>query len=412
MDEAFRFPPFLDTRYWSEPSNDNTLSAGIPDLALQSSDQEALQNLADVTIDTGPRAIPVPASTRPTHSRQPSSDFYSSKTMESNGPGLRHNVRHAHRNDHTQDPDMSDERNIDYVRNRLRRQEARPQPEHDIDYALDQFSMQDPDNLLSREEREARWSLEDLSHPRYHSHHRNNNLTNDDDGDNFKDPADNAELPLDPSLPAIPRATSYDDKTFLNYFTPGNATLSYSGQDKGASFLQGLDLELIERRCPILGLSFEETRGGGMRFYADILEDATFIPFLRFLYLGTYAWDKMFDDVPTSLLLHCKMFRIGEVYDLGELRSLSHVNVMRQCHYGCSTPEKPIDLCRAIRFVYEHLREHKGLVDEILSYCVTCFLSHKLGEDDDFKKLACETRYFHQDLCQMVKERNFEDECE
>ncbi|GAB7363084.1 hypothetical protein MBLNU230_g3376t1 [Neophaeotheca triangularis] len=279
------------------------------------------------------------------------------------------------------------------------------------------ISMQDPNNLLSREEREARYSLR---HPSIRNTHQVPEIVNSDnfkdrmadklreyeEGDDFKDPADNTALPVNPDLPEIPRATSYNDTCFLTYFDSGDATLSYRGGDS----LHGLNLDLIQRSCPLLAFSFEETSTSGMHFYADILDDSTCVPFVRFLYLGSYAWSNVYDDVPTSLLLHCRMYRLGDVFALPDLKSQAYVNVMRQCHYACSSPDKPIDLCSAIDFVYEELGDHKGLMEEILSFCVSCFLSHKLGEDEAFRELSYRVRSFHQDLCVTVKARDFEDD--
>jgi hypothetical protein len=104
------------------------------------------------------------------------------------------------------------------------------------------------------------------------------------------------------------------------------------------------------------------------------------------------------------------MFKLGDIYDLPELKTQAYVNVLRQCEFGCSSPEKPIDLCAAIRYLYKELRNSDMLIDAVINYCVSCFLSHRLAEDPEFKRLAYEHRPFHQGLCKNVMARRFENE--
>lgn len=204
--------------------------------------------------------------------------------------------------------------------------------------------------------------------------------------------------------------------TFLESFPKGDATISFPGDNNALESLHNLEILLIQSRCPILGMAFERSRSGP-QLYLETLTSATALPFLRYLYTGTYALrglsgqvEDFYEDVPTSLLLHCQLYRLADIYDLPELKSQAYVNVLRQCEFGCSSPEKPIDLCAAIRFTYEHLREHANLIDAIVNYCVSCFLRHRLAEDVEFKKLGFELRPFHQELCKNSMSREFEDD--
>jgi len=95
---------------------------------------------------------------------------------------------------------------------------------------------------------------------------------------------------------------------------------------------------------------------------------------------------------------------------LEELSSQAYVNILRQCEFGCSSADKPIDLCAAIRFSYDHLGASPQVTDSIVHYCVSCFLSHQLGEDAEFKQLAYDLRPFHQDLAKVCRGRGFDDE--
>lgn len=110
------------------------------------------------------------------------------------------------------------------------------------------------------------------------------------------------------------------------------------------------------------------------------------------------------------MLFHCQLYHLGDMYDLEELKTQAYVNVLRQCEFGCSSPEKPIDLCAAIQYLYQHLPNDKRVANTILDYCVSCFLRHRLGEDQEFRSLAYELRPFHQALCANTRERGFEDE--
>ena len=204
--------------------------------------------------------------------------------------------------------------------------------------------------------------------------------------------------------------------TFLESYPKGNAMLTFQNDDDELETIHYVSVSIITERCPILGMAFEDSRSGP-QLYLETLTSATALPFLRYLYTGSYALSGLsgdtadfYEDVPTSVLFHCQLYRLADLYDLPDLKSQAYVNVLRQCEFGCSSPDKPIDLCEAIRFAYEHLREHENLIDAIINYCVSCFLQHRLAEDEDFKKLAYELRPFHQDLCKNSMSRGFEDE--
>jgi hypothetical protein len=115
-------------------------------------------------------------------------------------------------------------------------------------------------------------------------------------------------------------------------------------------------------------------------------------------------------DVPTSVSLHCRMYYLGHLYDLENLKSQAYVNVLRQCEFGCSSPNMPIDLCPAIDFVYRHLQGHDAISDALVQYCVTQCVSHKLHENAEFRKVAFHVRAFHQDLTKACRDRGYEDD--
>lgn len=202
-----------------------------------------------------------------------------------------------------------------------------------------------------------------------------------------------------------------DEFTFLAAYPRGNATLTIARESGDLCQIRGLDVDIIGGRCPLLAMAFEESRSGP-KFHLDDLPYSVAVPFLRYLYTGSYAPVGFYDDVPTSLLLHVQLFRVANIYSLEELRSHAYVNVLRNCEFGCSSPNKPIDLVASIRFVYHHLPDEERLIDAIINYCVERFLSHGLGQDPDFTGLAYDLRPFHQELCKNCMNRSFENESE
>ena len=213
---------------------------------------------------------------------------------------------------------------------------------------------------------------------------------------------------LDTNMPAL-ATNSLRLCTEPNDLPPGTDTLTYPGYHQQIASVSGLHASIIEDRSPLLAAAFEDSRSG-RRLHLEKLTSNTVMPFLRFLYTGSYALFGGWEDVPTSVLLHCKMYWLADLYDLPELKSQAYVNVLRQFEFGCSSPEKPIDLCSAIDFAYKTLAGHDTISDAIAQYCVTRCLSHKLHEDPEFETLAFNVRAFHQDLARVCRDRGYEDE--
>ena len=215
---------------------------------------------------------------------------------------------------------------------------------------------------------------------------------------------------VDPSFPMFAKSRRPPGLLFMNDCPDGDATLTYPSEDGTIESIGAINLFMLECRCPLLATAFEPSRSGP-RLHLQILSSLTAIPFLRYLYTGSYAEFNFYEDVPTSVLLHCQLYFLATVYDIEELRSQAYVNVLRQCEFGCSSPEKPIDLCPAISFAYKSLREHGSLTEAVVHYCISRFLDHKLGEDRVFTEMAYECRPFYQDLVKTCRDRGYEDEC-
>ncbi|KXL42819.1 hypothetical protein M433DRAFT_145646 [Acidomyces richmondensis BFW] len=181
--------------------------------------------------------------------------------------------------------------------------------------------------------------------------------------------------------------------------------ISYPGDHGEIETVQNINRWVFEARSPLLAAAFESSRSGP-QLHLEALTSDTAIPFLRFLYTGSYAVEDTFAEVPTSVLFHCQMYYLGDLWSTPDLKLQAYVNVLRQCEFGCSSPEKPIDLCAAIRYIYQHLRRQRNLLDLIINYCISCFLRHRLGSDEGFQKL----HEFHQDLCKYCMENGCDNE--
>lgn len=178
------------------------------------------------------------------------------------------------------------------------------------------------------------------------------------------------------------------------------------------SHIYNLNLTVIADRCPILRLSFEDSvTGHGPKASLEAPSRDVVIYFLRFLYLGDYAtYDHLDRKKPCSLLIHAQLCKMADIYSLPELRATAHVNFMQETEFSCSEPTPPIDLCPAIRYVYQYLTNYQPLVDTLLNYCVCCFTYHSLGTNREFRDIAYNLSEFHRDLCLTSYNRDFQDD--
>ncbi|QDS75649.1 hypothetical protein FKW77_007048 [Venturia effusa] len=199
---------------------------------------------------------------------------------------------------------------------------------------------------------------------------------------------------------------------FLDYAveTKADLTVFVPGTEGGFTF-QGLDYDAITQSCPLLGYSFEG-RGGGLHHSMEATSIQLITRFLRFLHTGDYiTFDESGQEEPCSLLLHAELCRLGDLFDVDTLKVQAHYNVIRTTEMACSSPQAPEDLVPFIRFIYEQLGDgYEKMIDTMLHYCIACFLQHRLGQNEEFKRLAYEVRQFHTDLCRTNFKRGFEDE--
>jgi hypothetical protein len=203
-----------------------------------------------------------------------------------------------------------------------------------------------------------------------------------------------------------------DDLTFVNLHSQvGEAAITVFHPD-GTNFgtIQFLDVEIINQRCPLLAMCFEDG-SRGPHHCLEASSRALVVSFLRYIYTGDYMPDHIAAvDEPCSLLIHAELCRLGDVFEAPELMVQAHCNMIQATELACSQPHPPLDLHDAIRFIYGYLSEQRELIDTILHYCISCFIQHGLANNEEFRRLAYELRPFHNDLCRTNFRRGFEDE--
>ncbi|RAR07429.1 hypothetical protein DDE83_006474 [Stemphylium lycopersici] len=168
-------------------------------------------------------------------------------------------------------------------------------------------------------------------------------------------------------------------------------------------------------RCPLLYHAFEYGFQSRLQASIEAPSVTAVISLLRYCYTGSYLPPNA-DYGPVLLLPHVEVYKLAENLDIPQLQLLAHGNFEMQVEFTCCIPTPPQDLLDAIQFVYLHYssseaRRQHGLVGTLLNYCISKFIYHKLGEDEDFIRVAAAIPEFRQDLCRTNMERNFEDEC-
>jgi len=205
-----------------------------------------------------------------------------------------------------------------------------------------------------------------------------------------------------------------DDLTFLyeDGVEQGNARLNVLYIDAAFTSIKNLNLETIEERCPVLALSFEESRAGPCHYIEDVTPESL-SALLRFAY-GHHYIPSSYANYTFSLLYHLHVYVLAQNYAVPALMAQARYSINQDIETSCSSPAPCIDLVKAIRYIYSDKLNHSGssrdLIDIITHYCVSCFLYHKLGENLGFRSAVYDLRAFHQDLLRTNMSRRFEDE--
>ncbi|KAI9686929.1 MAG: hypothetical protein M1822_002682 [Bathelium mastoideum] len=202
-----------------------------------------------------------------------------------------------------------------------------------------------------------------------------------------------------------------DNLDFLGGWPMGSASLTITLPDGVVSTIDGINLDKIQERCPLLAMAFEPGPHGP-KYSMEVASLPVVASFLRFLYLGDYhppdQWGSP-EEYPL-LLLHAQLFQLGKNYDVPQLCAETRLGINTGIEESLSYPVPPPGLCEAIRFLYNKLPDQRNLINDILHYCVSGFAQHKLGTNAEFRRLAYELAPFHKDLVKMNHEHGFQDE--
>jgi hypothetical protein len=219
----------------------------------------------------------------------------------------------------------------------------------------------------------------------------------------------------DPPLPAHDKGKetqTMDDMSFLAMHAEGgNATLTViDPHTQKTTVLKNLNLATIELVTPILAFSFEESRSGAKYSIADVSLTAV-LCMLRHVYTCEHYVpnDCLYDQI--SALLHIEIFHLASTYDISSLRTMVKARIFLELELSTSYPGPPKDLCKALAYAYEHLPNEGEITKTLAHYCITCFLQHRLNEDELFTTFHYNCRPFQRDLCVILRENSFEDEC-
>ncbi|KAH0350268.1 hypothetical protein KCU83_g4962, partial [Aureobasidium melanogenum] len=219
----------------------------------------------------------------------------------------------------------------------------------------------------------------------------------------------------DPPLPAAQKgkeAQTMDDMAFLALHAEGgDATLTIRDtHTQNTTVLKNLNLATIELVAPVLAFSFEESRSGPKYTIEDVSSTAV-ISMLRHIYTcENYVPEDCLHD-QMSALLHIEIFHLASTYDISSLKTMVKARMFLELELSTSYPGPPKDLCKALAYAYEHLPNENDITKTLAHYCITCFLQHRLNEDELFTTFHYNCRPFQRDLVLILRENSFEDDC-
>jgi hypothetical protein len=219
----------------------------------------------------------------------------------------------------------------------------------------------------------------------------------------------------DPPLPASDQSKekqTMDDMSFLDSHTEGGkATLTViDPHTQKTTVLKNINLATIELVAPVLAFSFEESRSGPKYSIEDVSLTAV-LCMLRHVYTcDHYVPNDCIHD-QMSALLHIEIFHLASTYDISSLKTMVKARIFLELELSTSYPGPPKDLCKALAYAYKHLPNEHDITKTLAHYCITCFLQHRLNEDELFTTFHYNCLPFQRDLVLILRENRFEDEC-
>ncbi|KAI5236586.1 hypothetical protein E4T43_08534 [Aureobasidium subglaciale] len=217
----------------------------------------------------------------------------------------------------------------------------------------------------------------------------------------------------DPPLPMSQKTKdtqTMDDMSFLSTVENGKATLTIKDpHTQNTTVLKNINLTTVELIAPILAFSFEESRNGPKYTIEDISLTAV-LSMLRHIYTFEHyvPTDCLHDQM--SVLLHVEIFHLATIYDIASLKTMVKARIFLELELSTSYPGPPQDLCKALAYTYKNLPNENDISKTLAHYCITCFLQHRLNEDELFTTFHYNCRPFQRDLVTILRENRFEDE--
>jgi len=187
-----------------------------------------------------------------------------------------------------------------------------------------------------------------------------------------------------------------EDLTFLRDVVDGKADIIIDHEGYKCRVI-GLDLDLMWMKMPKLAALFESTDHGDV-CVLDKFPRRAVISLLRYIYLDDYRMLETRIDEQCSLLPHVQMYYAGELYCAPELTRLASTHILRELELTSSIGRVPLDLCDAIRFVYNRLAHAMQIKNNIVNVCISCCRYYNLSAHDDFCEVLRDIPAFYQDF--------------
>ncbi|KAH7045927.1 hypothetical protein B0J12DRAFT_741909 [Macrophomina phaseolina] len=188
----------------------------------------------------------------------------------------------------------------------------------------------------------------------------------------------------------------------------GRATIVLEDRAGNSYPVSGLNADTIGKRVPLLKESLDGRPGGPLTTTLGVPSIESGAAVIHYLYFGYYVLEGCDEPLKIQLLLHLEVFHIADYIGCAELSQLAlgclHVHTEVSLSYS-----SPLgDLVPAMLFAYTHLTEHPNVLETLLNYCVAAFSIHKLGENEEFKRLAATHETLVVDLSKVNAARDFE----
>ncbi|PVI06231.1 hypothetical protein DM02DRAFT_583292 [Periconia macrospinosa] len=204
-----------------------------------------------------------------------------------------------------------------------------------------------------------------------------------------------------------------DDLAFLALDANNNATgtVIVLLPDNSVSHIHNVNPLVVLEQCPLLYHAFEFGTHSFPQANIEATSRSAVVSLLRYLYTGDYIGDDRLD----TMLNHAQTYKLAEDFDVPALQVSAYAYFTNATERACCFGTPPADLPDTVHFLYTHLaslqsRQEQKLIDTLLNYVLTTFAYHDLGNNEAFLKAIYDIPEFHQDLCRLNMQRDFQDD--